>query len=241
MTTFNRKTEFWKINTPPKVGPGSYNLSQEKEQKTSAAPFFSSAKRVEPMGKSEIGPGSYLGNEVWENEIIGASMLASGSPRMGPFATGILGYTMPTNVYNPGPGTYITETKSKKTRKISRRHSLSIDPTPASIPSKELKTASIGPGSYNVDFKKVKANAMYTTFSGYLSKRSVFPGNEEGPGPGEYNYENSKLKGFIFPKSVRKQQKISALPLDLARTSSQLIEKSELNRWSLLECLKKKE
>ena len=212
MTTFNRKTEFWKINTPPKVGPGSYNPMHEEERRSAVAPFFSSVKRVEPLAKSEIGPGSYLGNEIWDNEITGASMLVSGSPRMGPFATGLLGYTTLSNVHNPGPGTYITESKSKKTRQIPRRQSLSIDPSPASIPSKEKNPVSIGPGSYQAEFQKVKASPKYTTFSGYLSKRSVFPGSEEGPGPGEYNYENSKSKGFKFPRSVRTQKNLSSSP-----------------------------
>jgi hypothetical protein len=61
MSIFHRKTEFWKISTPKEVGPGSYNLRTDEEKQTSSAPFSTSEKKGEPLKKSEIGPGSYLG------------------------------------------------------------------------------------------------------------------------------------------------------------------------------------
>ncbi|OMJ69277.1 hypothetical protein SteCoe_33049 [Stentor coeruleus] len=212
MTTFIRKTEFWSVNTPNKVGPGSYNLSPKRESKPSSAPFETSTKREEIKKLSVVGPGSYLGHDPWDIENKGPNLLASQSPRMGPFATGIIGFNMPTNVYNPGPGTYITETQAKKNSPTARRNSLTIDPTPISIPSRERKNESIGPATYNPDMKRVKPSSTSTTFGGYLSKRSVFEGNEEGPGPGEYSSENSKGVGYIFPKSAKSAKITNTVP-----------------------------
>lgn len=209
MTTFNRKTEFWKLNTPNKVGPGSYNLVPESEVKPAAAPFSTGVIREDPKRKSEIGPGSYIGLDSWDGSIRGAAMLSSGSPRMGPFATGITGYTMPTNVYNPGPGTYITEVsnKPKKSSKSARRHSLTIDPSPTSIPMKEVKPSEVSPISYNPAYGQVKPLATSTTFGGYLSKRKVFQGNEENPGPGEYSSDQSKGVSVGFTKASKTERK----------------------------------
>lgn len=204
MTTFNRKTEFWKLSTPNKVGPGSYNLVSEPELKPAAAPFSTGVIREDTRRKSEIGPGSYIKLDSWDSPARGAAMMSSGSPRMGPFATGITGFTMPTNVYNPGPGTYLTELNNKKKySKSARRHSLTIDPSPASIPFKEIKPSEVSPVAYNPEYGQVKPIATSTTFGGYLSKRKVFPGNEENPGPGEYTSDQSKGVSHAFTKAAK--------------------------------------
>jgi Sperm-tail PG-rich repeat len=201
MTALNRKTEFWKINTPEKVGPGSYNLQGDNEIKPSSAPFSTTTKRNEPLKKSEVGPGSYLGVDLWDYEIKGASMLLSSSPRMGPFNAGANGFKMLTNVHNPGPGTYETETVKKSSKSSYHRHSLSIDPSPSSIPSKEIKEAVIGPCTYNPSYEKVKLSSAATIFGNYQGKRAVFEPQQDGPGPGDYIVEVPKGKSVGFTKS----------------------------------------
>ena len=202
MTTFNRKTEFWAQTTPNKVGPGSYNLIQESENKQLSAPFLTGVVRDEARRKSDVGPGSYLGPDPWDSNIKGAAMMASGSPRMGPFATGILGFTMPTNVFNPGPGTYSGPSDQQKAKsKSTRRHSLTIDPSPSSIPSKDVKPGEVSAVTYKPEYKCSKPSTASTTFGGYLSKRRVFEGNEENPGPGEYSAEIGKGPSVNFTKS----------------------------------------
>ncbi|CAG9320781.1 unnamed protein product [Blepharisma stoltei] len=195
-----RKTEFWQAHTPAEVGPGTYEINTSKDFNKSAAPFSVSEKRTLSAPKTSVkfepGPGTYSGREEWlkqNNQPI--CNFISKAPRIGPFAPGVTGFTLPTSINNPGPGTYELESNPKAQGEDFQRRrpqSLLIEPSPPSIPSKNIKKANIGPTSYSPDHSIVKPSSRGAGFGSYRGRRSVFePTSDARPGPGEYSFDES--------------------------------------------------
>ncbi|CAG9321463.1 unnamed protein product [Blepharisma stoltei] len=216
MSQFNRKTEYWVIPTPAKVGPGAYEVLTPKKSRQCTAPFKSSEMRslsVPLSKKNDPGPGSYIHDEKVKQMRKSRVTTFSAIPReiQFPNEDGIK--------ENPGPGSYAIEEKHKVSYKGRQNHkplSLILEPSPVSIPAKMTPNQEIGPFSYNPRYSKTKPSTRTTDFSAYKSTRpEIFTSNTEIPGPGQYNNDspqksNKKLswtfKSKVKRKSIEKSE-----------------------------------
>lgn len=111
-----RKTEYWKDNTPNVVAPGSYDVptgvpSSPSFGKGQAVPFNSVKEREDHFKVNNFpGPGYYQKNfTVNENRISTANesnSFATKVSRFAPSAPGSTVFNTSTSFFNPGPGTY---------------------------------------------------------------------------------------------------------------------------------------
>ena len=111
-----RKTEFWKDNTPKVVAPGTYNTVSGADnipnfRKEHSAPFNSVKERdVHDRITNYPGPGfyqtSYTTNEVRVSSANQSNSFATKVSRFAPTAPGSTVFKTATSFFNPGPGTY---------------------------------------------------------------------------------------------------------------------------------------
>ena len=108
-----RKTEFWKLVTPNKVGPGIYdtnNQSQFDHKRDAPAPFCTTKDRVisEAMNANP-GPGNYAGDHKKIVPKVQDKMhnaFTTKIARFCPTAPGSGLITGPTYQQSPDPGTH---------------------------------------------------------------------------------------------------------------------------------------
>lgn len=112
----DRKTDFWKDNTPKVVAPGTYNPENNGKEgismgKEAPVPFNSIKEReVHEKGKDNPGPGFYNAKySVNENRVSSANANNSFTtkvPRFAPMAPGSTVFKTASSFFNPGPGSY---------------------------------------------------------------------------------------------------------------------------------------
>lgn len=111
-----RKTEFWRDNTPKVVAPGTYNSvptvdAAQNFSKEQSAPFNSVKEReVHERINNYPGPGFYQAKlSVNENRVSSANQsnsFVTKVSRFAPTAPGSTVFNTATSFFNPGPGTY---------------------------------------------------------------------------------------------------------------------------------------
>lgn len=111
-----RKTEFWKDNTPKVVAPGTYDPSEHRTRtasypKEALAPFNTVKEReVHDKISENPGPGFYQTNyAVNENRVSTANpnnSFTTKVARFAPIAPGSTVFKTASSFFNPGPGSY---------------------------------------------------------------------------------------------------------------------------------------
>lgn len=206
-----RKTDFWSVPTPSKVGPGSYDISQKPKLRHNSAPFSKSELKQSTykiIPSDFPGPGSYMNNLNWVKNSSPSSSFVSALPRTGPIPIGRSQDCSP-SFDTPGPGAYDIDIKSfPKTERKRRGNSMIVGPTIASIPYKPGQDVILGPASYNPDVSLVKPSVISTSFADYLSKRDMFNIKQNrNVGPGKYIISEGKTsskQSWVFRSKVSK-------------------------------------
>ena len=197
MSWTGRNNQCWRVNTPEQVGPGAYHLGSNRAQKTSTAPFDSAEPRLN-TSISQSSPGYYLGHKSWASKSNSSSSFGSKAPRI---AT--------TKDLNPGPGTYNTVSNNYQKLTYEKHFPIQIEVyrTAPSIPTKEVRPYSLGPGSYDPGYLENKPASRGTVFGAYVAKREVFEGiNDNTVGPGQYftTVEDKTKLTWMFNSSAKK-------------------------------------
>ena len=208
-----RKTEFWRDNTPNIVAPGTYDpqngeIAGYAFGRETSAPFNSVKERdVHDKVNNYPGPGFYNSNlKVNENRVSTANpnnSFTTKVARFAPIAPGSTAFKTASSFFNPGPGTYFKAGVFKGEENYRRRShkSMVVAPKsiPPSIPMKKMPQNSYtgrgkdipGPANYNPNVQSVKSKNRVADFSRQSKKREVFPNKTEGiPGPGNYDPRN---------------------------------------------------
>jgi hypothetical protein len=210
----DRRTDFWRDNTPKVVAPGTYDPKNKHEagaviNRGSTAPFNSVKERdVHDRVDNMPGPGFYTSNlKVNENRVSTANpnnSFVSGVSRFAPSAPGSTVFKTATSFFNPGPGSYFKQVKwdkkpvlmQAKEKYQQKQHKTMTCPPKAAQPSIPLKkvppnahsgrgTDRPGPGNYNPNVELIKSKKMVTDFSKMGKNRGVFDAKStEDPGPG---------------------------------------------------------
>lgn len=213
MEAFNRKTEYWITPTPSKVGPGSYNVSPDREHRQISAPFVSNQVRSlnnSIQKNNEPGPGSYGKITDWKHDKNNRGIGFTSLPReiKYPNKHGVL--TAISAGVSPGPGSYATLEAPQKRPKIQQRTkpvSLVLEPTSVSIPTKIAVEQPLGPYSYTPNYSKIKPCVITSDFSLSKTERNELFQTNEIPGPGQY--ENKEIRtnkvGWAFRSKVKRK------------------------------------
>ena len=111
----DRKTEYWKDNTPQVVAPGTYDPKLDGKEgpsigKEGPVPFNSMKERDDYKVENKPGPGFYNTNyTINENRVSTANpnnSFTSKVARFAPIAPGSTVFKTASSFFNPGPGTY---------------------------------------------------------------------------------------------------------------------------------------
>lgn len=197
MSWNGRNEKCWRANTPDQVGPGAYSVAQNRPQRTSTAPFDSAEPRLS-TSTSQSSPGYYIGHKSWGCKNRCQTSFGSRAVRLADIKDN-----------SPGPGSYNLSSRSQARSKQEKRVPMNVEVyrTPPSIPSREIQSYSLGPGSYDPSFQDNKPSSQGTVFGAYISKREVFAQNAENNiGPGQYLTDlNSHNKvSWMFTSSTKK-------------------------------------
>ena len=213
----SRKTEFWEVPTPARVGPGSYEVSQLKKFRYNSAPFSKAEVKLtgQKIALSTLpGPGSYDSSLEWVKNYSPSSNFLSNLPRTGQIPQGSLNLIQWSPTETPGPGHYNTDTQvHKMPSKKYRQLSMIVESTVASIPYKPGQGQHLGPTSYNPDMSLIKPKTLGTSFAASKSKRNMFDSKVSNLGPGKYviNADNrTKKQSWVFTSKVEKKTEVNA-------------------------------